>query len=74
MSFKTEFDARIDAIDRRAKAAGTSLTELCRRAGVARSTPDRWRKVTPKTVQIVTDLESHLETIERERAPGEAAG
>lgn len=26
----------------KAEAAGTNLTELCRRAGVARSTPQRW--------------------------------
>lgn len=73
MSFKTEFDARIDAIDTRAKAAGTSLTELCRRAGVARSTPDRWRKVTPKTVEIVTELEAKLVEIETQRAKEAAA-
>jgi len=40
---------------------------------VARSTPDRWRKVTPKTVEIVTELESKLVEIEAQRAK-QAAG
>jgi len=69
MSYELEFQQRLDAIDARAKAAGTSLTELCRKSGTARSTPDRWRKVTPKTVLIVTQLEAELTAIEKARAP-----
>ena len=67
MTYAKEFQARIDSIDARAKKAGTSITELCRRAKVARSTPDRWRKIVPMTVVIITKLEDELADIEAAR-------
>ena len=68
MTYATEFSARIRAIEARAIKAGTSLTALCRTSGVARSTPDRWRRAIPKTVAAVTAIEAELERMERAQA------
>ena len=32
----------LEELTRQAEAVGTNLSELCRRAGVSRSTPQRW--------------------------------
>ena len=67
MSFDKDFLAKLAQIEERAKRAGSSMTDLCRRNGIARSTPDRWRKAIPKTVQIVADLEEVLKEVEAGR-------
>lgn len=52
-SFSEDFDLRIKDIRKRADACGISIAELCRRAGVSRSTPDRWFERIPKSIMVV---------------------
>ncbi len=54
-TFSEDFDLRIKDIRKRADACGISIAELCRRAGVSRSTPDRWFERIPKSI-VVVDL------------------
>lgn len=57
-TYTDEFKDRIEKLEQDAIAAGTNLTQVCREAGVSRATPDRWRKHTPKTVDLVTKMEA----------------
>ena len=43
--------------------AGTNLTEVCRLAGVDRSTVERWKKKEPNSVVIIKSLEAAIENI-----------
>lgn len=61
-----ETQSTYDKLCARAKKAGTSISELCRRANVDRSTPQRWKDNEPKTLQILNSLEAELDLIEQE--------
>ena len=67
--FSEIFQDRVDDIYRRAKNAGVSVTALCRGAGTARATPDRWRTRLPMTVTLVDDLEAELAKHEQKAPP-----
>lgn len=56
-NFTDAFKKRIDAIEAEAKAVGMNFTSICKEAGISRATPDRWKKSTPKTVEIVSRME-----------------
>ena len=67
--FSEIFQERVDDIYRRAKDAGVSIAALCRGAGTARTTPDRWRTRLPMTVTLVDDLEAELAKHEQKAPP-----
>lgn len=56
-TFNDEFKKRIEKIESEAKAIGMNFTSICKEAGISRATPDRWKRSTPKTIQIVTEME-----------------
>ena len=64
-TFERQFQSRLDKIQERGKAAGLTLTDICRLAGIARATPDRWRKQTPLSVTLVDKMESVVESAEK---------
>ena len=66
ITFEAEFKRRLNGIKQRAKAAGTSMTALCKETGVARATPDRWSARAPKTITLIDQLEKALDRIEAE--------
>lgn len=66
-----EFTARANDIRARALAAGSSITQLCKLAGTARATPDRWLKRAPKTIALIDKLEEELVKIEEAKAEQE---
>lgn len=68
MSFSEEFSARLKDLERRAKAAGSNITQICKRSGVSRATYERWCFRPPQTVAKVNDLEAEVERVEREAA------
>lgn len=68
-TFTEDFKARIASIEAEAKAMGLNWTSICKEAGLSRATPDRWKKKTPKTVQVVTQMEEILKR-HKERAAG----
>lgn len=61
-TFGQVFAARLRRIEEDAKLVGISMAEVCREAGVGRSTPGRWaRGEVPKTVRVVESLEAVIE-------------
>lgn len=59
-----------------AEAAGTTLTELCRRSGVARSTPQRWMEkdtTAGPTLNTMQKLRDALAAVVAERKQKMAA-
>jgi len=44
----------------RCAAAGTNITEVCREAGVSRSTIERWKVKPPKSLQLLNAIEAKL--------------
>ena len=69
-TFTQSFKERIEKIERDAKEVGLNFTSICKEAGISRATPDRWKKKTPKTVEIVTQMEA---IVERQKAEAAAA-
>lgn len=70
-TFGQVFAARLRQIEESAGQVGATMAEVCREAGVGRSTPGRWaRGVMPKTVRVVESLEAVIER--RRRAMKEA--
>ena len=63
--FRDVFRQRIEKIETDARAVGLNLTSVCKEAGISRATPDRWKRSTPKTVEIVQKME---EIVARHRA------
>jgi DNA-binding IclR family transcriptional regulator len=63
-TFETDFQARLASIEQRAKAAGSNLTQLCKRSGIARATVERWAQRAPQTITKVDELEAEVAAIE----------
>jgi transposase-like protein len=68
MSFSDEFKSAIADIETRAAACGENWSTLCKRAGISRTTPDRWRKNDPATVRAVSKVQSILAEVEAKKA------
>lgn len=49
----------VTTLKAQAAAAGTNLTEICRRAKVPRQTVERWKKE-PKTIKLLRKLEAEI--------------
>jgi hypothetical protein len=49
----------VTTLKAQAAAAGTNLTEICRRANVPRQTVERWKKE-PKTIKLLRKLEAEI--------------
>lgn len=67
MTFSENFRSALADIEARAAAVGENWTTLCRRAGISRTTPDRWKKSDPATVRAVSKVQEILTAIESEK-------
>lgn len=67
-NFKKVFDDAIDELEREAHAVDMTMTSICRATKIGRSTPDRWRKITPTTVKLVVQMQEVVEAEKRRRA------
>lgn len=56
--FDEEFQTRVKRVETQGLQVGLNWTTICKQAGVSRATPDRWRKQVPKTVEVLTKMES----------------
>lgn len=63
-NFQEVFYRYLDDLERRARAVGLTLTDMCRETQISRATPDRWRKSLPKTIQNVCELEAVVKDAE----------
>ncbi len=63
-----EFQERTADILARARKNDISLNQICRGAGAARATPDRWTLRVPKSITLVDDIEAELTRLEQLQA------
>ncbi len=59
-TIKTVFDDRFKAMEDAAKAKGLNLTIVCKKLGISRATPDRWKRETPKTIELLQQMEEFV--------------
>lgn len=71
-SFSDSFVERLKAIEARAKAAGSNMTQVCKKTGIARATYERWMHRAPQTVAKVDELEAEVVRLEAEKAKAAA--
>lgn len=67
-TFSQEMKDRLAELDRRAKAAGSNMTQVCKATGVARVTYERWVNRVPQTVKKLDELEAEVARLEHEAA------
>lgn len=67
-TFEEEFNRRLSDIVKRGEAQGMTLTHICREAGVARATPDRWKAAPPLSITLVDKMEAVVAKAEQEAA------
>jgi uncharacterized coiled-coil DUF342 family protein len=72
-TFAAEMHSRLKDMETRARAAGSNMTQVCKRADVARATYERWGARVPQSVRKVDDLENKLREIEADYAREQAA-
>lgn len=72
-TFTSAFQGRLADIESRAKAAGSNITQVCRKTGVARATYERWVQRAPQTITKVDELEAEVIRLEKEAAARSAA-
>lgn len=72
-TFSQQFSARLREIEARAKAAGSNITQVCKKSGIARATYERWQQRPPQTVAKVDELMAEVERVERENQERAAA-
>ncbi len=51
----------VNSLKVRCAEAGTNLTAVCKAANVSRSTIERWKDATPKSIQILENIEQVIE-------------
>lgn len=54
------FYAALDDVETQAQSRGLTMTSICRDLGVARATPDRWRKEPPKTIALLDQMQRYV--------------
>lgn len=64
-TFEEEFNRRLNDIIKRGEVHGLTLTHICREAGVARATPDRWRAKPPLSITLVDKMEAIVAAAEK---------
>jgi hypothetical protein len=72
-TFAADLQSRLQSIEARAKAAGSNLTQICKKSGIARATVERWRYRAPQSVTKVDELEAEVARLEAEKATQGAA-
>lgn len=66
-TFSDAFAEKLEEIERRAKAAGSNMTQVCKATGVARATYERWGHRPPQTIAKVDELMAEVERLEQEQ-------
>lgn len=59
------FQERTAEILERARKSEISLNQICKGAGAARATPDRWTLRVPKSITLVDDIDAELTRLEQ---------
>lgn len=62
------FRESLDELKEDAESVGMNLTSVCHEAGVARATPDRWKKQPPKTIRVLAKMQDTVAQRAAEKA------
>lgn len=65
-TFAQEHKARIAALDGRARAAGSTITQVCKNTRIARATYERWLERPPQSITKLDELEAEVSRLEAE--------
>lgn len=71
-TFSEEHQKRIRALDGRAQAAGTNMTQVCKNTGIARATYERWLQRPPQSITKLDELEAEVARAEAAAAQAQA--
>ena len=63
-TFAQEHKRRLQALEARAKAAGSNITQVCKATGIARATYERWVERSPQTITKLDELEAEVARLE----------
>ena len=63
-TFTQEHKRRLQALEARAKAAGSNITQVCKATGIARATYERWVERSPQTITKLDELEAEVSRLE----------
>jgi hypothetical protein len=63
--FSKIFHEKLNDIERRALKIGSNLTAVCREIHISRSTPDRWRRDLPRTIEILEEMDACVSALEK---------
>jgi len=63
-TFAQEHKRRLTALEARAKAAGSNITQVCKATGIARATYERWVERSPQTITKLDELEAEVSRLE----------
>ena len=64
-SAEADFLARLDSIEARGKKLGLTMPQITALAGVARATPERWRRKVPQSVLLLDKLVDFIAEAEK---------
>lgn len=65
--FIDRWEKDLEYLEAQAKEAGSNLTEVCKRAGISRATPDRWTKGPPQTIILMDNMHKVIQNIRKEK-------
>lgn len=71
-TFAEELQSRLASIESRAKAAGSNITQVCKKTGIARATYERWCQRAPQSVSKLDELEAEVQRLEALKAAASA--
>ena len=64
LTFSQEHSRRLIALEKRAKRAGSNITQVCKTTGIARATYERWMERAPQSVTKMDELEAEVARLE----------
>lgn len=71
-TFSEEHKARINALEARARAAGSNMTQVCKTTRIARATYERWLERPPQSITKLDELEAEVARLESQAANAQA--
>lgn len=65
--FVDQWHKDLAELEARAKEAGSNMTDVCRKAGISRATPQRWQDNPPQTVMLLDHMDAVINDIRKQK-------
>jgi hypothetical protein len=72
-TFAAEMHARLEDMEKRAKAVGSNMTQVTKNTGIARATYERWMTRPPQSVTKLDEMDAEVMRLEQEFREKQAA-